>query len=70
MIFNEWLMLSDSERMDAQKNWETYKQGYWHDLAVAAAEQLRTGIGQLQADLVSFMPPPQTVNCPECPEVL
>jgi hypothetical protein len=36
-----------SERIDAQKKWEPYIEGYWHDLVAAAAERLRAEIGQM-----------------------
>ena len=47
MLFTDWLILSDSERAEVQEQWEPYKDGYWHDLVAAAAERLRTEIGQL-----------------------
>jgi hypothetical protein len=47
MQFHDWVTLSDTQRIEAQRKWEPYKEGYWHALVAAAAAQLRTEIGQM-----------------------
>ena len=41
MRFEEWLALSDSARLEAQKDWLPYQQGYWTDLLSQAATRFR-----------------------------
>lgn len=47
MNFEEWLALSDSERLASQAEWQPYVDGYWHELVAEAANRLRTDIGYL-----------------------
>lgn len=47
MGIQEWLALSNSERLERQKEWSVYEGGYWHDLVAEAAARLRSEIGQL-----------------------
>lgn len=47
MLFQEWLALSDSERLERQKEWRPYEDGYWQKLLAEAAARFRTEFGTL-----------------------
>jgi hypothetical protein len=44
--FQEWLALSDSARVECQKIWNTYGEGYWHELLEEAANRFRSEFGR------------------------
>jgi hypothetical protein len=41
MTFAEWKALDDKGRLAASQTWDGYADGYWHDIAAAAATELR-----------------------------
>jgi hypothetical protein len=47
MHFEEWVALSDSARVEIQKDWNPYAEGYWTDLLAQAAARFRGEFGHL-----------------------
>ena len=45
MNFAEWFFLSDAERKSVQQCWLVLEPGYWHTIAVQAAERFATKFG-------------------------
>jgi hypothetical protein len=41
MLFQEWLALSDAERLEDQKRWRPNEDGYWQTLLREAAARFR-----------------------------
>jgi hypothetical protein len=53
MIFEEWLALSDSERLVGQSEWQPFVDGYWHELVAEVANRLPHDIGYLPTSWIS-----------------
>ena len=45
MTYEDWLGLSDAERASQQSQWNTYGDGYWHELVREATVRFRAQFG-------------------------
>ena len=81
MDFDHWLSISGEERGDLQRQWNVYKEGYWHSLVESAAERFTSefssrphvrsithGIyhgGELIIGVTTDLPYPKMIRLPE-----